>query len=105
MDKLNLINDQFLVYGVSNISESLAKGTLHGRLYGGEAIMWRKSLSTPIKLLDLTLKIAVLRFSYRCRVLANVYFPCYSNSIQNKAQLSQWFGFIEHAQSSNVHTD
>ena len=50
MNKLHieLINDRFLVYGISGMSEALERGILHGRPFGVVAFMWHKSLSNQI---------------------------------------------------------
>src|SRR5688572_4255901 len=109
MNKLNIINDQFVVYGVTGMSETLGRGILHGRPFGGVAFMWHKSLSNQIRVIgsDIEGRCVALQLhcGNRCLIIVNVYFPCYSNSIQYKAQLNQCFGFIEHVLGSNVHTD
>ena len=44
LHKLNLINCEFKSYGVSAITDKIARGVLVGRPFGGVAILWKSSV-------------------------------------------------------------
>jgi exonuclease III len=45
LTNLNLIDTDFAYVGVSSMSRKASLGLIHGRPFGGVAILWRKSLS------------------------------------------------------------
>jgi exonuclease III len=79
LSKLSLINEQFVCFGVSGMTESLATGFLRGRPFGGVAFLWNNNLSSRIKVLGSDSdgrSVAIsLDCGSRCILLINVYFP------------------------------
>ena len=88
LDKLNSIHSEFSSFGLSSMVNKCASNIITGRPFGGVAIIWRKNLSSCLKILDydssdgryLSIRINQNTVDY---VITCVYFPCISSNSKN----------------------
>ena len=89
LSKLNSINSNFCSFGLSSMNHKIASDILVGRPFGGVAVLWKKSLSCRIKILDcdyangryFSVSISENSADY---IFTCVYFPCSSNRTKNE---------------------
>ena len=93
LDKLNSMNNNFNVFGVSGMNSMLSFSLLRGRPFGGVAFLWHKCLASHISYVcaDVEGRCTATRLNINCRViiLFAVYFPCLSTKASYKTDLSQ----------------
>ena len=76
LNKLSNLSDQFQCHAISAVDDT---EILHGRPYGGVAILWHKRLRANVELIQLNSKrlSAIKRQSLYCSILiVSVYLPC-----------------------------
>ena len=79
--KINNINTDFNCFSISSMSKKLSSGILTGRPFGGVSIMFKKSLSSLIKILDYDHDMGKfislnLQTNVGDLILTRVYLPC-----------------------------
>jgi len=103
---LNEVHPEFTGFGISSMSDRLASGVYYGRPYGGVGFLWRKKLSgiyIGYKARSGRILSMMLRLSDRKKLnIVSVYFPCFANSCEYKAELSECLSDIEEVLSDNA---
>lgn len=98
--KLDLLHHDFSSFGVSAMDYKVSMGILVGRPFGGTAILYRKSLSKYVKLIDcddISGRYISVSFSNNVvkLIITNVYFPTFKHDSEFVIEISNLNAFIE----------
>jgi len=101
LNLLNEVHPDFVGFGVSAMCNKLKTQIYCGRPYGGVGFLWRRSLASCVHIIGdggegRCLAISVNLPGLPPVKLVNVYFPCFSTSVQYSVDLGNCLGFIEH---------
>jgi len=101
-NKLHLLNEvhpDFTRFGISPMSDRLASAVYYGRPYGGVGFLWRKKFARNYigyKARSGRILSMMLRLNDGKRLnIVSVYFPCFANSCEYIAELSECLSDIE----------
>src|SRR3989442_12753511 len=90
---------EFNCYGISSMNSKLAQGLLVGRPFGGVAIMWKKCLNFPMKIIDSDEEgryLAIsLNINQKLFIFHGVYFPCLSNGVDYEVEITNLVAKLE----------
>ena len=100
LHKFGNIDQNFMFYGVSAISNKIENNILIVRPFGGTAILFKSSLMQHIKLIDSDTvdgRYTAIRYldSYYDIIFYNVYFPFFRSSSDYVTECSSLIGNIE----------
>jgi len=102
-DKLNLlstVHPDFVGYGVSGMNRMLQTKIYAGRPFGGVGLLWRRELSSRVKVItaDVAGRCLAVQFDM-CKdksiLIFVVYLPCFTNSSDYWTEVGHCYGFIE----------
>ena len=106
LNKFVDINSNFQAFSLSSMNNKAASGIFVGRPFGGVAVMWRKTLSGCIKILESD-DIDGKFFSFKLTgcgpkeiIITCVYFPCVTTSREYIIASSSITSYIEHVLTS-----
>lgn len=108
LHKLDTVCSDFMSFKLSSMDSKASNGILTGRPFGGVAIMWRKSLSNNVALLDWDRndgRFASIMIQNVCKkniVLTNVYFPCLGQHRDYTLNTSSILSHIDNMLLNNV---
>jgi exonuclease III len=89
----------FNCYGISAMNSKLASGLLVGRPFGGVAIMWKKCLNFPMKVIDSEEEGRYLAISLNIKqklfIFHGVYFPCLSSRVDYEVDITNLVAKLE----------
>jgi len=102
-DNVNLLNNvhpEFVGFGLSSMNSRLSSEIYRGRPFGGVGFLWRKSISNNVQITSRADSGRSLCISLECPNhhiinVVNVYFPCYTSSVEYTSQLADSLSFIE----------
>ena len=82
LQNLGTVDSNFVYLAVSSMDDKISRGILHGRPFGGTAVLWRKNLGITVKLLNKDKNGRSITVSISDKIIVScVYFPCQSSSI------------------------
>jgi len=96
LQNLGTVDSNFVYLAVSSMDDKISRGILHGRPFGGTAVLWRKNLGITVKLLNKDKNGRSITVSISDKIIVNcVYFPCQSFSIDYVVELSNICAAVE----------
>jgi len=98
LDKITNFSSDFSVVAVSAMTEKVQQGFLHGRPFGGLAILARKSVIKGMYKIGIDSQsralAVIVKFGFRLLVV-NVYLPCFAHGDDYVDSVLEILGFIE----------
>jgi len=100
LNSLSTVHPDFVGYGVSGMNRLLQTKIHAGRPFGGVGLLWRKELSSRIKIIsaDVAGRCLAVQFDI-CKdksiLIFVVYLPCFTNGSDYWTEVGHCYGFIE----------